>query len=136
MPKREDEFWAGQKESLRYCSEHKRYYDERVGCQLCHIDHLSLKVAATEAPQLKQCPQCRRRSLFWNEYAVRFECLKPTCKKTYSKEEYDASSALCPDEMLKCPRCGEMSVIWNRYFVYYECANCTKTFARHEIELT
>jgi len=35
MPKREDDYWANQKEGLRYCNKHKRYYKEDIGCQLC-----------------------------------------------------------------------------------------------------
>jgi hypothetical protein len=156
MPNREDEFWAGQKDGLRYCYKHKRYYDERVGCQLCYIDELNLEIAVNQVPELKQCPQCKERSLFWNEYARQFECLNLRCKKTYSKEKFDRSGGQqggvdslrnpvveetersvkeAPrfDQVLKCPRCGQTSVLWNRYFVYYECGSCRKAFAQDEM---
>jgi transposase-like protein len=136
MPNREDETWAGQKDDLCYCYTHKRYYDEKVGCQRCYTDHLNLKIAIDaipQAPELKHCPQCKRESLFWNKYARQFECLDLSCKKTYTKEEYEAATALRLDETLKCLRCGQTSVVWNRPFVCYECKSCHKTFSREEV---
>lgn len=136
MPNREDERWAGQKDDLCYCYTHKRYYDERVGCQRCYIDHLNLKIAVDaipQTPELEQCPQCKRKSLFWNKFARQFECLDLSCGRTYSKEEYEAATAPRFDETLKCLRCGRKSVVWNRPFVHYECKSCHKTFTRGEM---
>jgi transposase-like protein len=136
MPNREDERWAGQKDDLCYCYTHKRYYDDRVGCQRCYVDHLNLKIAVDaipQTPELEHCPQCKRKSLFWNKCARQFECLEPRCRKTYSEEEYKAATALRLDETLKCLRCGLTAVKWNRHFVYFECGSCHKTFTREEM---
>jgi hypothetical protein len=44
-----------------------------------------LKVLVTaqwekEPPLLQYCPQCKRKSLFWNRYDKKFECLNLDCK--------------------------------------------------------
>ena len=67
MPKREDERWAGHKEELRYCSEHKRYYRADVGCQLCGYEALRPEWGEAGSTKLKECPRCGEPSLFWNE---------------------------------------------------------------------
>ena len=33
-----------------------------------------------EPPRLQHCPRCKRKSLFWNRYNKKFECLNLNCK--------------------------------------------------------
>jgi len=33
-----------------------------------------------EPPMLQDCPRCKRKSLFWNRYDKKFECLNSDCK--------------------------------------------------------
>jgi len=83
MPKREDERWRADKEHLRYCSKHERYYYAK--CQLCEQEELSLrkifveKQRRGELQELEQCPVCKRKSLFWNNDTKHYECLNSAC---------------------------------------------------------
>jgi len=81
MPKREDDFWASQKEGLRYCSKHKRYYRADIGCQLCWMEEHPGK----PSPKLRQCPICQQMSLFQTGENL-FECLNIRCLK-YQKTQ-------------------------------------------------
>ncbi|POZ58436.1 hypothetical protein C1O63_1483 [Dehalococcoides mccartyi] len=81
MPKREDDFWASQKEDLRYCSKHKRYYRADVGCQLCWMEEHQGK----PSPKLRECPVCHEMSLFQTGDNL-FECLNLKCSK-YQKRQ-------------------------------------------------
>lgn len=81
MPKREDDFWANQKEGLRYCSKHKRYYRVDVGCQLCRMEDHQGKPSS----KLQQCPTCQEISLFQTGDNL-FECLNIRCPK-YQKPQ-------------------------------------------------
>ncbi len=81
MPKREDDFWASQKEGLRYCSKHKRYYRADIGCQLCWMEEHPGK----PSPKLRQCPICQKISLFQTGENL-FECLNIKCPKFQKKQ--------------------------------------------------
>ena len=81
MPKREDDFWANQKEGLRYCSKHKRYYRADIGCQLCWMEEHQGK----SSPKLRQCPVCQEMSLLQTGDNL-FECLNVKCPK-YQKRQ-------------------------------------------------
>lgn len=81
MPKREDDFWASQKEGLRYCSKHKRYYRADVGCQICWLEQHQGK----PSPKLRQCPICEEMSLFQTGDNL-FECLNVKCSKYQKKQ--------------------------------------------------
>lgn len=85
MPKREDDFWASQKEGLRYCTKHKRYYRADIGCQLCGYEQSRLKGKENDMPSLQECPKCKRKSLFWNEYSKLYECLNQKCKCKFNE---------------------------------------------------
>ena len=130
MPKREDERYAAEKENLIWCPHHKHYYDKRVGCQRCYSERLHL---GGNVPEVKECPHCKRESVSWNEYARQFECLNPRCKKTYSKEEYEAAISSHSDVKLKCPNCCQVSVHWVRYFACYQCVKCNRAFSKDEL---
>jgi len=87
MPKREDEYWAGDKEGLRYCVKHKRYYRADIGCQLCSYEALEHRGGEGGGTKLKECPRCGEPSLFWNEKTEFFECLNVKCKRKYTFNE-------------------------------------------------
>ncbi|MFW6104988.1 MAG: hypothetical protein ACOC7P_00225 [Chloroflexota bacterium] len=38
MPKRDEDYWANQREGLRYCYRHKRYYKANAGCPSCRLE--------------------------------------------------------------------------------------------------
>lgn len=81
MPKREDDYWASQKEELRYCSKHKRYYRADVGCQLCWMEEHQER----RSTKLRECPVCHEMSLFQTGDNL-FECLNLKCSK-YQKRQ-------------------------------------------------
>lgn len=85
MPKREDDFWASQKEGLRYCVKHKRYYWADIGCQLCMFERLGTRRKGEDNPRLLKCPDCQEDSLFWNKDTALYECLNVKCKHTFSE---------------------------------------------------
>jgi len=62
-----------------------------------------------EPPKLQYCPRCRRKSLFWNRYDKKFECLNSDCKE--------------PPRLQTCPVCTERSLFWNHYDKKFECLN-------------
>ena len=80
MPKREDDFWASQKEGLKYCARHKRYYREDVGCQLCYYENSRAAGTEKEIPKLQECPRCHEHSLFYNDRDGIYECLNRKCR--------------------------------------------------------
>lgn len=102
MPKREDESWAGQKERLRYCAVHKRYYRADIGCQLCWEQHLRAKRRPEQplAPKLEKCPSCKRVSLCWNPWLLLYECLNVNCRKTFAQMQIgEELQHPCPPEL-------------------------------------
>jgi hypothetical protein len=87
MPKREDDFWASQKEGLRYCSKHKRYYREEYGCQLCQLEEAGKNQNSENSPNtLDMCPACNKPSLFWNNSIGLYECLNKKCRRNFTKD--------------------------------------------------
>jgi len=62
-----------------------------------------------EPPRLQYCPRCRQKSLFWNRYDNKFECLNSNCTE--------------PPKLQTCPVCGHGSLFWNRYDKKFECLN-------------
>lgn len=149
MPKREDESWVSKKSDLRYCSRHKRYYDVKVGCQLCYLDELNLKKEVEEIPQLQQCPECKQKSLFWNKDYRLYECLNRDCKKRFAEGEIvekekkpvrsekasnQEANEDVPKKELKeegerglCPFCGS-SDVYEIVRDSWRCKRCEKTF--------
>ena len=94
MPKREDEYWAGEKSELRYCPKHKRYYHKEAGCQLCGWEELErIREGKQAAPQLQKCPECKEESLFWNAFTGLYECLNPNCRRRLTREEFVAKES-------------------------------------------
>lgn len=87
MAKREDEYWASQKQDLRYCSKHKRYYKADIGCQLCYLDRVDLEKKVSGTSRLQKCPNCAQKSLFWNRRYKRYECLDAKCRLTFMEAE-------------------------------------------------
>jgi hypothetical protein len=88
MPNREDEFWVSEKEDLRYCSKHKRYYRRDIGCQLCWLGNSHPNSKAEEATKLSRCPACSQIALFLDWRNRRFECLNLRCKRILSFEDF------------------------------------------------
>lgn len=93
MADREDEFWAGQKEPLRYCLEHKHYYLVTSGCQFCGYAYVASKqpkVAESnnsEIPHLIKCKACSKESLYWNKKLLAYECLNISCGRLFPWQE-------------------------------------------------
>jgi hypothetical protein len=38
-------------------------------------------------PELKDCPYCKHKSLFWNKYILTYECLDLSCKRFVAGQE-------------------------------------------------
>jgi hypothetical protein len=94
MPNREDEYWASEKEDLRYCSKHKRYYRKDIGCQLCWLEGTHENNLVSTSPKLQLCPACSKPSLFLDWRKKRFECLNLQCKRVVSLEDiFDPTTA-------------------------------------------
>jgi len=89
MPNREDESSKNINDELRYCSIHKRYYDVNYGCQLCliNIEKLFSINEADEHVELKDCPNCFKKSLFWVSDKNYYECLNLKCKNTFTEKQ-------------------------------------------------
>ena len=87
MPKREDDFWASQKEDLRYCSKHKRYYRAEVGCQICWMEEHQGRTS----PKLRECPICHEMSLFQTGDNL-FECLNLKCPKYQKRQSIELNT--------------------------------------------
>jgi len=147
MPKREDEFWAGQKEGLRYCSRHKRYYKVEAGCQLCQFEKWG-REQKKRAP-LQKCPDCQRNSLCWDKKGKLYVCLNPECGHTFTESKLRARELEAPVEELskeqipeekpqlqRCPICGEKALFWDESSELYECLNrkCRRRFTRSELD--
>ena len=90
MPNREDEYYSNQRESLRYCSIHKHYYDAQFGCQLCWLENHRKR----ESPPLQECPQCKEMSLFHNAGISKYECVNLKCKRIYTKKELEEARSI------------------------------------------
>jgi hypothetical protein len=141
MPKREDEYWAGQKDNLKYCYKHKRYYRADLNCQLCQLEEFAGREQPSETVQLKKCPNCKRMSLFWNKYSNLFECLNTKCKRRFTDDEYrrivessQHAEKQKPQHLQRCPHCGQGMLQWNSSRQKYECLNisCKFTFSQDE----
>lgn len=136
MPKREDDYWASQRENLRYCSKHKRYYRYDLGCQLCQLESLAAKELHKDSPQLQRCPKCKRQSLFWNGSTSLYECLNPKCRRRFTEHELRGVKVEQQEvrELLKCPRCGQGMLFLNASTLRYECLNkrCQQTYSESE----
>jgi hypothetical protein len=89
VPNREDEYYSNQRDSLRYCSKHKHYYDAQFGCQLCWLENHAIQ----ESPPLQKCPECSETSLYHNEVTNIYECVNLECKKTYTEEELEETKS-------------------------------------------
>jgi len=57
MPKTEDDYWASEKEGLKYCAGHERYYGEDVGCQLCYYESSEAGGSGKGIPRVQECPR-------------------------------------------------------------------------------
>lgn len=132
MPKREDEFWINDKEGLRYCEKHKRYYRADVGCQLCWLESSGADHKTKDAPALKKCPKCNQESIFWNPKDNLYECLNLSCKRKYNRFEFAIASGA---RLEKCIKCGKNSLLWNEGVSLYECtnSNCKRVFTKSEL---
>lgn len=86
MPNREDEQSVNERDLLRYCVTHKRYYDVKFGCQLCWLETHKRQ----EIHPLQKCPECNQVSLFYNTVANTYECLNLKCKQTFNEGELEA----------------------------------------------
>lgn len=83
MPQRDNEYYVGLGEDLRFCTKHNRYYDVHYGCQLCYLaEHRQYPKV-----QLYRCPKCERLSLFWNADKYQYECLNTTCKAIITEKD-------------------------------------------------
>lgn len=71
MPKREDERYLSEKQGLRYCSAHAKYYQNDKGCPFCQSD------------KLLYCPWCGKKSWLWNKHDSTFECLNSECQSSF-----------------------------------------------------
>ena len=96
MPKREDEYWAGRSQQLRYCYTHMRYYrSDAGGCQVCLYEQVTIRWQRTEGLKeqvepLEKCPACQKVSLFWNRVTEMYECLNPACEESITPQEFKA----------------------------------------------
>jgi hypothetical protein len=85
MPKRSDGWWINDKEEMRYCVFHKKYYSKNIGCQECYLEHEKNQVLGKkdkEAIELKKCNNCGNISLCWNTNTKLYECLNSVCGYT------------------------------------------------------
>jgi hypothetical protein len=142
MPNREDEFWVNQKEDLRYCNVHKKYYDINVGCQLCQLQSDPNITSNNVSIKLEECPRCKEISLNWNEKTQHYECLNLRCEYTFSSnevEEYRLNIQLNETNNLnkrvneksdQCPSCEKGILIWNDKINLYECNECRRRLSR------
>lgn len=156
MPKREDDFWANQREGLRYCYKHKRYYRADFGCQLCLLEQPKEDLNTGETPELLDCPKCTHRSLFWNVYTQTYECLNIKCKRIFTEKQLKSRPVSKPCESslqsqaLKkprkfsgenghvkyyrdghaglCPFCGTSNITRERRDRTWRCNKCMKIF--------
>ena len=83
MPKRSDERSINEREGMRYCRRHERYYHAEYGCQKCLLDNLERRAAAKNVV-LFECPACEEAALWWNEKEQHYECLE--CGQLFVKE--------------------------------------------------
>lgn len=89
MPKREDEFWAGLKNGLRWCVLHRCRYRADLGCQKCTEERLAVKPAEPISVKLLKCPSCGLTSLAWYEAHERYECGNRHCFIVYTEVEFN-----------------------------------------------
>ena len=133
MPRREDEYWASQKENLRYCSAHKRYYRVDLGCQICWQERQARRLHCEEPPQLRHCPKCRLVSLFGNPSLNLYECLNRRCDKQFTENELETTEDNAPT-LQNCPHCGQKTVTLVESFNIFQCVNskCKRVFTASE----
>jgi hypothetical protein len=84
---------------LAYCPWHKRYYDRNLGCQLCYLDDSKSTVkevfVASETIELRRCPKCKEKSLFWNSHSMLYECMnKRKCGRVFKQDDIDGKKGL------------------------------------------
>jgi len=166
MPSRADEYWASEKEDLRYCYKHKRYYRLDFGCQSCILENIEQKFPVKVTVELVECPVCGKKSLGWFDLLNQYECMSPSCKRAFSKETLsqilksniaqatetaNSNSDLMTKErppsktsveknsdVLVCPECCESSLFWNKSKNLYECSNpdCISPFTQEQLRAT
>lgn len=153
MPNRENERWLNRQDLIRYCVIHKRYYDAKLGCQLCWLEtHKKHKL-----PQLQICPECGEISLFFNLFSNKYECVNLECSHSFTREESEVirrikkqsgnmrdspeiaeiSSSVPNKALLKCPVCLFNTLKWIPERNIYECQydKCHgRTFEKKELE--
>ncbi len=89
-----------------------------------------------DTPELKKCPNCRHKSLFWNNQLMLYECLNLQCRHTFSRSDpnlayRDTTDRETPPQsptedrpsLEECPRCRAVSLFWNKGTEVYECLN-------------
>jgi ribosomal protein S27AE len=142
MPNREDEYWVNQKENLRYCSVHKRFYDINFGCQLCQLQSNPHIVSNKVSIKLEECPRCKELSLDLNEKTQLYECLNLRCECAFSNsevEEYRLNTKNktnnfddngVKERSDKCPSCENGTLFWNGTMNLYECNECKRRLSR------
>ena len=143
MPNREDEFWVNQKEDLRYCYIHKRYYDINFGCQLCQLQNYPLILSKNVSIKLEECPRCKELSLYWNEKTQHYECLNLRCEFIFSNHEVEEHKLnlqinqtnsinvkIENEKPEQCPSCKKGTLSWNNKMNLYECTDCKRRLSR------
>lgn len=166
MPSRADEYWASEKEDLRYCYKHKHYYRVDFGCQLCILEKIEQQLPQEVTIELIGCPVCAEKSLGWFELQNQFECMNPRCKSVLSKEKLDqilkpnvaqasATINIEPDtqiqkelfsqngfennsDILICPECCDNTLSWNISKNLYKCnkPGCSGSFTKEQLRET
>ncbi len=59
-----------------------------MGCQLCFEEQRMDRQIKVDTPELKVCPNCKKKALFWNIKTDLYECFEPKCKKKYTETEF------------------------------------------------
>jgi hypothetical protein len=95
MPSRSEESRLNQRDAggLLTCPVHNRLYRAEIGCQDCYLEKVKAKHAEAErvklpGPDVRKCPECRKKSLFLNEVTGLWECVN---RKTHKKRYYAQS---------------------------------------------
>lgn len=132
---------------LKHCPIHNCYY--KTECEFCRKERQVKRPESTDRKQLQTCPACRQTSLYWNKFTRLYECFNPSCKRDFTRSEFEEQTGQRqlleknlppekrPSEILqKCPVCGQGMLRWNPSISKYECLNwkCRRTITKEYLE--
>ncbi len=135
-----EEYASAFGDSVKYCYKHHKYY--KYECDTCRCEQMALRErqlgSQRNEPEMRQCPACSEKSLYWNHFVKLHECFNPACKRNFQKSEVGeiAVQQQRPPEvqleqprhfvrqiMKICPGCGQGTLYWNPNTSGYECLN-------------